>query len=405
MTRTRLLFVIRCFALVVPPLFIGQLARASDGNELSAIGAIQSGSAGAGIASPQDTTWVLLNPAGMVELGKRLDITFELLFLERGMTPAGFPLAANPLAGHQQDNSPIEIPSFGMTIPLDDSDSLGFGIFGVQGNNTKYHRPRSVPGYLGNGDRRSELQVAKMPLAYAHQFDNGWTVGGSILGIATEFRTDSLTLRLHETEGDWRRDYALGIGFQIGVCKQWQDFSFAASYTSRQSIGQYRKYSDVVKWNLDQPQKFQIGAAYRPTDKLEFVADYKWVDWYPIKQLSEKTSKNGLGWRNQSIVKVGATYKLNETWTLRAGLAHGNSAIPDEFIFANALTPALGENHLGLGFTYAVNANLEYSFAYRHCFREEQADNGRGDIFSKLGRGSKANYEENGFIVQYSYKW
>ncbi|MBI5095658.1 MAG: outer membrane protein transport protein [Candidatus Hydrogenedentes bacterium] len=92
-------------------------------------------------------------------------------------------------------------------------------------------------------------------------------------------------------------------------------------------------------------------------------------------------------------------------WTLRAGLAHGNSAIPDEFIFANALTPALGENHLGLGFTYAVNANLEYSFAYRHCFREEQADNGRGDIFSKLGRGSKANYEENGFIVQYSYKW
>jgi long-chain fatty acid transport protein len=168
---------------------------------------------------------------------------------------------------------------------------------------------------------------------------------------------------------------------------------------------QYHKYNDAIKWNLDMPQTIQIGIAYRPTDRLEFVADYKWIDWTQIKQLSEKTIKGGLGWEDQYIIKVGASYKLNDRWTVRAGLSHGKSPIPDEFIFANALTPAIGEDNLGLGFTYAVNAHSDLSFAYRHCFEKEREDNGRGDIFSKLGRGSKSNYEENALIFQYGYKW
>ncbi len=380
-------------------------AHAADGNELTAIGAIQSGTAGAGIASPQDATWVLENPAGMIELGKRLDIPIEILFLQRGMHPNGFPLVANPLAGHQEDNSPILIPSIGMTLPLGDNDSLGFGMFGVQGDRTQYHRPRSTLGYLGDGDRRAELEVAKIPFAYAHRFDNGWTVGGSIIGIATSFRTDSLTLKLRPTSGHWNRDYALGIGVQVGVYKKWDKISVAASYTSKQIMQHYHKYEDVSKTPLDLPQKIQIGIAYRPTDRLEFVADYKWVDWSQIKELSRKTIRSGLGWVDQNIEKVGVSYKLNDKWTLRAGFSHGNSPVPDDFIFANALTPALAENHLGVGFTYNINEHSDFSFGYLHCFAEERSDNGRGDIFSKLGRGSKANYEEDGLLFQYSYKW
>ena len=382
--------------------FVALSAYATDGNELIGIGAVQKGTAGAGVAAPQDATWALLNPAAMVELDKRLDISVEYLDLFRGSEPDGFGLVINSHARHLTDHGAIFVPSFGMIWPLE-RGTLGFGLFGVQGNNADYDRPRTTLGLSRGNDRRSSLSVAKFPLSYGYQFDNGWAVGASLLGVISEFRTDSLTLRLRPTEGAYEKDYALGIGLQLSLYKDWEHFRFGATWTSRQAVQQFKKYEDIIKWNLDVPEKFQVGVAWKVTPKLDLLADYKWQGWSDVNQFSKKTVEGGLGWIDQDIYKVGAIYRLNEQWTLRAGFSHGSSPVTEEFVFANALSPAIAEDHLTFGFSHRINGRHEVHFAYTHTFDVEKTDNGHGDLFSIIGRGTKVEYGEEAYTVQYSY--
>jgi long-chain fatty acid transport protein len=369
------------------------------------VGAIQQGTAGAGVAYPQDSTWALLNPASMVDLDKQLDLSLEFLDLHRGYRPRGFPLIVNTTAVKLTDGSGVWIPSFGMIWPLDERNVVGFGIFGVQGNSADFADPRVTLAIPQNSDRRSQLEIARIPFSYAHRFDNGWAVGGSILGVMSRFRTDNLTLQLRPTSGDNAWDYSFGIGLQLSVYKAWDRVSIGAAWRSRQAMQEYGKYTDLFKWNLDLPQTVQAGVAIDVTEKLHLLLDYKWQEWSAIKQFSQPTIRGGLGWEDQHIYKAGLVYDLNDRWTLRAGFSHGKSPIPDDSIFSNATTPALAEDHASIGFTYALTDRSEISFAWEHSFTKERTESGRGDLFSMLGKGTRASYQEDGVIVQYTFKF
>lgn len=390
-----------CFLLA---LAAANYARATDGNELIGIGAIQKGTAGAGVAAPQDATWALLNPASIIALEKRLDVSVEILDLYRGAEPHGLPLLVNPTALELTDHGTIFVPSFGMIWPLEHG-TLGFGLFGCQGNNADYDRSRTTWPFSRGNDRRSDLQVARLPLSYAYQFDNGWTIGGSIMPVVTAFRTDSLTLNLRPTEGEYKRDLGLGIGVQLGVYKEWDRFSVGAVWRSRQFVQQYKDYEDVIKWNLDLPEVIQVGAAWKVTDRLQLLADYKFQHWSALKQFHEPTINGGLGWNDQNIYKVGAIYTLNEKWTLRTGYSRGNPAVDEQHIFANILTPAIAEDHFTFGFTHKLTEHSDFHFAWTHTFPEDRKDDGTGDLFSKLGRGSRVQYEEDAYTFQYTYRF
>lgn len=394
---------LQCAVLVVA--LLPFCALATDGNELIGIGAVQKGTAGAGVAAPQDATWILLNPAGIVALEKRLDVSGELLDLYRGAEPHGLPLIVNPRANELTDHGTIFVPSIAMVWPLDDDSAIGFGMLGTQGNNADFDRPRTTLPFSRGNDRRSDLQVARLPLSYAHRFDNGWTVGGSILPVFTAFRTDSLTLSLRPTEGEYKRNVGLGIGVQAAVYKEWERFSVGATWRSRQFVQQYKDYEDVIKWNLDLPEVVQVGAAWKATDKLQLLADYKFQHWSKLDQFHQPTIKGGLGWNDQHIYKIGAIYELNDRWTLRAGYSRGNPAVDEQHIFANLLTPAIAEDHFTFGFSRRLSEHSEFHFAWTHTFPEDRKDDGTGDIFSKLGRGSRAQYEEDAFTFQYTYRF
>lgn len=379
-------------------------AFATDGNELIGIGAIQKGTAGGGVAAPQDAMWILLNPASIIALDKRLDVSGELLDLYRGAEPNGFPLIVNPTAFELADHGTIFVPSIAMIWPLEHG-TLGFGLLGTQGNNADYDRSRTTWPFSRGNDRRSDLQVARMPISYAYQFDNGWTIGGSIMPVFTAFRTDSLTLQLRPTEGDYKREVGFGIGVQLAVYKEWERLSFGATWRSRQFVEQYKLYEEPIRWNLDLPEVIQAGVAWKVTGKLQLLADYKFQHWSALKQFHNPTIKGGLGWNDQDIYKIGAIYTLNDDWTLRAGYSRGNPAVDEQHIFANILTPAIAEDHFTLGFSKKLTERSEFHFAWTHTFDEDRADDGTGDIFSKLGRGSRVQYEEDAYTFQYTFKF
>lgn len=376
--------------------------HAADGNELFALGAVQRGLGGAGAASAYDATWVSLNPAATVELGRRIDISGEVLYLHTEGKVSGFPLVANTLGGEQRNTQWVAIPAMGATLPLG-GGVLGGGLFGTQGNRLTYGDPRSTFGWLGNGDRSSEFEVVKFPITYAYPLGDGWAIGAGVVPTASRFRTDSVSLSLREAEADNEWDVSYGVGYILSVHKRADKWSLGAAFHSRIWTQQYEKYrNDVLRSRFDLPQKVQVGVGFRPRPDVELLLDYKWMDWDSIGQLGRKATQNGLGWRDSHTVKFGANWAVNERWAIRGGITYGRAPVREDTAFANFLTPAIAEWHLAAGVTRNLPRGQALHAALSFSLSEEAYESGRGDLFSKLGRGTRIAYQEADLTVQYS---
>ncbi len=377
-------------------------APAADGNQLYAFGALQKGMGGAGVASPQDATWAIMNPATLVDLDRRLDFSLETLYVRLSSEPRGSILASNPFAGEMYAHALVGIPSFGVVWPLPNL-TLGAAMIGVAGNRTDYPHPRATLALFNNADRRATQELAKIPLAVSHRFDNGWAVGVAVVPSFMKFRTDSLTLKLHTTNGDNNYSNVYGIGFELGVYRNWDKWAFGACYTTRNCMQRMHRYEDdLAPGSLDSPQQFQIGLAYRPIEPLEFVADYKWINWNAVNLFGNETIRGGLYWQNQHIFKGGVNWHVNDRWTLRSGVSLANRTVTDEAIFANTITPAMSHMHFALGFSHKLSDQSSVHVTYEQTLPEKHADNGKGDLFSVLGKGTMASFEEYSLTVEYS---
>ena len=78
----------------------------------------------------------------------------------------------------------------------------------------------------------------------------------------------------------------------------------------------------------------------------------------------------GFGWRDMTIVKFGLQWEASPDWILRTGFSHGKQPIPESEVVFNILAPAVIEDHLTLGFTYAASKTSEINFAYMHGFEK-----------------------------------
>jgi len=376
-------------------------AFGADTTELFGLGAIQKGTGGAGVASPQDASWALLNPAGLVDLERRVDLSLELLIIEGAAEPRGSLIASNPFAGELHDDAAFFVPSGGMVWPLE-KGVLAVGAYGIQGDRFDFGRPRTTLALLDNADRRIKHEVAKVPIAYGYRFENGWALGAAVVPAVTRFRTDSLTLHLRPTEGKNAYDWAVGLGYKLGVYRRWAKWSLGAAYTSRTRIGDYDKYSDLLLWSFDLPEKWRAGIACRPRPAVEFVLDYKRINWSEIGMLGHTTIRGGLGLKDQHILKAGLTWKASDRWTLRSGFSWSESSVGDGDVFGNVLSPAVSEWHLAAGFSYLVGERSTLHASFAHVLPEEKADKGSGDFFSLLGRGTRIRYREDSVTVQYT---
>lgn len=395
---------LRCVSIVFAFL-VAHGAHAADGNELFAYGAVQKGLGGAGVAHALDSTWIILNPAATIELEERADLSLELMRLHVELEPRGLPIAANYRAGRMSDTSVIGIPALGYVRPLS-RGTLGLGLFGTQGNRLDYPFPRSSVALLDNGDRRSQYEVVKFPLVYALPLSERWTLGIGLVPTAARFRTDSLTLRLLEAEANNGSDFEGGGGVMAGLHWRGDRIRLGAVYHSRVWMGSYEDYRrDMLKDAFDLPQKLQAGMAWLITPSLEWFTDYKWIDWSSIAQLGRRTVDGGLGWEPQHLLKAGLNWRINAQWTLRAGVSHGNSPIPDSFVFANALTPGIGKTTLALGMSRRFGKRHEVHAALSHVLTEKAWEDGSGDFFSLLGRGTGAEYRETSITLQYGYRF
>lgn len=352
--------------LVLAVLGLGLEAYGTDGINLIGIGPVQQGTAGAGVADARDGTWALLNPAGLTDLDRQVDLALQYFAPTRTLRSS-----TNPSAGTQEDDSAFYIPSIGLVFARENQQAVGFGLYGTSGMGVDYAQPRiggTPDGQPVRGDRRTELSVVKATLTYAKAFDHGFSIGAGPLLVLSRLRTDILNPLTGRTESDsW--DGAAGAGFLLGVNQRIsRNVRVGARYLSEQYMEAFDEYDALFVDSFNLPQQVAAGLAYAVHADVELVLDYQWIGWGQLDVLGDQ-----FGWEDQHIVKAGAIWEAGDALTLRTGVSHGTSPIGDEAVFANALFPAIMETHATAGFSWNFDPLVLHA-AYTHAFEEERTD-------------------------------
>ncbi len=285
---------------------------ATNGSDFPGKGPKQEATAGAGVAKPQDSTWVSLNPASIVDLPTSLDLSYEYLRPVRRLTMRGGLGVAN--SNTDEDTGKSFIPQLSLVYKLNEDEALGFGIFTVAGANTHLSKSRTTFGAAQSYDKHIDYYAMRLNMVYAKRFGNGWSVGGGPSIVYNRIRSD-ISIgdgAFSQTQGQNEWEESWGGGFSLGLYKTWTKWSFGAGYTSRQWTQRYHDYEDIVLTPLDHPQMLQIGVAYKVTESLDFLLDYKWIDWDSISQFGRPGSRAGFGFRDSHVIKTGIVWEATE---------------------------------------------------------------------------------------------
>lgn len=361
-------------------------AAATEGVNLIGIGPRQQGTAGAGVASAKDSTWLILNPAGLTDVGRSVDASFQYFAPVRTINSS-----ANPAAGTQKDDSSFFIPALSASFGCSRGEGgyFGIGVYGTSGMGVDYGQPRinGVPG-----DSYTELSVAKLTAVYAQSFDNGFSIGAGPVFVLSRLRTDMLNPGTFAPESN-KWDDAAGIGAIIGINQKiGERLRLGASYMSEQFLEEFDEYDNLLAGSLNLPQQVTAGLAFDILTNLEAALDYRWIGWNKLETLGDQ-----FGWEDQRIVKAGLTWGATDRLTLRGGISHGNSPIQSEDVFANALFPAIMETHLAAGFSYEFS-RVSLHAAYIHALKEKLTDNTGG-----FGSGTEISMYQNSATIGLSW--
>lgn len=375
-------------------------AFATEGINLIGIGPVQQGTAGAGVAAAKDSTWLILNPAGLADVAPGMDTSFQVFAPVRTIDST---LSAG--AGEQKDDSMFVIPAISGSFGCCHGEHgyIGLGLYGTSGMGVDYDYGRISPTNFPSsfGDTMTELSVAKMTATYAYKFDDsGISVGAGPIFVFSRLRTDMLNPMTFAFEsGSW--DTAYGVGAIIGVTKKFEKLSLGGSYMTEQWMTEFDGYDSLLADSLNLPQQLTVGAAYDVCEAVELVLDYRWTGWNELDTLGDQ-----FGWEDQHIVKAGLTWTVDEALTLRGGISHGESPIDADAAFGNALFPAIMETHLACGASYVADDNLSVHISYIHALENEVTASGRdAGPMGPFAAGTEISMYQNSLTLGLTYSF
>jgi long-chain fatty acid transport protein len=421
------------FFLIILSSLIPATTYATNGHQLSAIGAYMEGMGGATTAAPYDASTSITNPAGMALIGNRTDFSF-MTFLPKRETK--FTDVFAEVGGRSGGGSNMYlVPAIGWTAPVNDRNDLFFGggMYGVSGMGVDYDTINApfMQGYMMTNAKAhiySQYQFWKMAptlalkkdklavgialnLDYqAFGFKNMFTGGGAL----TKFGMD-----LSEMQG------AMGYGATVGFIYQVKpEFSVGASYSSKQRFADFKwrlSAGDVVapddsgsivqnvdgiyKMKLDFPQQAAVGIAVRPTKALLWTADIKWINYHDtynvVKLRGDFTTATEVpldfGWDNVWVYATGLQLDVTPNFAVRVGYNHSTSPIKSEDVDNNLAFPAIVTDRASGGFTYRFGRHWEMTMAYMKAFKNE--------LTSSNGTGTKISLEEQAIDLELSYRF
>ncbi len=385
-------------------------SHATNGHQLSAIGAYQQGMGGAVTAAPYDASTAISNPAGMAMIGSRTDFSFE------GFVPTREIEFTNGDKVESGSDSYM-VPAIGWTAPMTESHEayFGGGMYGVSGMGVDYE-PITDASFGSTTYIYSNYQFWKMAPTMA------WKWGGFALGISLNLDYQSISMKisdgssnldLSETQG------AYGVGGAIGIIYQpVQAFGVGLSYTSKQNFSEFEwrlaagdinmggitNQDGIYTMDLDFPQQAAFGIAVRPFRTVLWTADVKWINYNDTYDKvfikgdfgTVEKMEMDFGWDDVMVYASALQFDITPNFVFRLGYNHSTSPITRENIDNNLAFPAIVQDHASGGFTIRFGRNWEMTLAYMKALKEE--------IISP-NTGATISLEEQAGDIELSYRF
>ena len=367
------------------------VAFATNGTMPHGYGIKAMGMGGVSIALPQDAVAAANNPAGMAFIGERVDLGLSVVL----------PRPEATLGGTNFDGSGVDaiaVPDFGYNRPLDKHQTVGVSVYG-NGVATKYST--SIAGGPGSDNDAAQLTQIIIAPTYAIQLAPGQALGVSLDLAYQRFKVDGVPDSLgRESRGT---DTSTGVGFKIGWTGQvTEQLTLGAVYVARIQMGKLSTYSRLLAndGEFDIPERYGIGAAWRPVPSVVLAADVMRVNWGKISSLANgiTASEPGFGWQNQTITRIGAAWDYSSALTLRAGVSYGTRIINKSSTFLNYLAPVTPQSHLSMGGTYKLDVDNEISFMTAHAYGKTVRGTGASS-------GMDVRMTQNWFGASWSRSW
>lgn len=377
-------------------------------------------------SSADDATTVFGNPAGMSRL-KREQVSGGLALLD---AKTDIDDASGRFAGSNDgDMVPfIGVPMGYYVKPLDDQWTFGLGVYAPFGLVTDYES-----GFQGRyyGDR-SEVRVITLQPTLSYQINDQLSVG---FGPTINRIDGELTSAVRNpvpggADGEVKiAGDDVALGFNAGVLYEMtphtrlgMTYHSMVDYTLEgdtkisgsgpalaSAAGKYDATLD-----LKTPESVDLSVTHDLNDSWTIYAGSTWTRWSRLEEITVNsevirgplapafgTITEEQKWHDTWSYAVGAAYKLNQQWLLRAGLAYDQA--PTNNQFRSPRIPTDDRKILSLGAAWSPNDDITVDLAYSYL-KEDDAD----IDLNAPGKGTYSSTYKNsahGFGTQVTYRF
>ncbi len=399
-------------------------AMATNGYFSHGYGMRAKGMGGVGIALPQDAMSAATNPAGMVDVGNRVDFGLDLFMPDRTTTytSAYQGVAAGDYRSGQRE---FFVPEFGYNRLIGNDMSVGVVVYGNGGMNTNYDTNLITSSGSKTYSNLEQLFIAP---TFAKKVGNH-SFGVSLNLIRQTFEAKGLEAFDNTNNSAFvgsvtnrGEDISTGWGLKFGWTGQVSpDVTLGAVYQTRSKMTKFDKYKGLFaeEGGFDIPETYGIGVAIKATPKATIAADITQINYSSVKSLGNsgkvfpqvsgmvmgRDNGSGFGWKDMTVFKVGMTYEYRPDLVLRAGYNYSQMPITSENTYFNILAPATVEQHLTLGATWTLENKSELTLSYMYAFAKSVTGVGNGNGQTVAGYPVDLKMNQSSIGIAYGWRW
>ena len=161
---------------------------------------------------------------------------------------------------------------------------------------------------------------------------------------------------------------------------------------------------------LEMPDSATASLSHRLGNDVELLADIAWTGWSSIQELrvvrdsGETLSVTPERWRDTWRYALGATYKVNDAWKLRAGVAVDQSPVPNAT--RTARVPDGERKWIAGGAQWMLGDATVIDFGYAHLFADDVSinqDEGNAAVYGLLNGHQQSSL--NIVSIQLAYRF
>lgn len=368
-------------------------AQATEGYFSLGYGAVQRSMGGAGVAHTTEAMSAAINPAGVADVGRELQLGIQFFSPIRGYE--GTDTNFVPSGEIESGKNFFLAPNMAYNMPLANGAVLNFSAYGNGGMNTTYadvpnincFPPESPPpeggGVFCGGPAGVDLMQLFLSATYAKKS------GNTSFGIAP-----TIAIQAFEAKGlgafggdggsadptaltDNGHDFSYGYGLRAGIETEISEtLRFGLAGQTKMMMSEFEKYSGLFEngGDFDIPASITAGFAYDVQPDLTLMLDYQYIFFSDIGAIGNAGNAGqlgaeggaGFGWDDVSVIKVGAEWRKTDQMTWRAGYAYSSNPVGPEDVTLNILAPGIVTHHITAGGTYKLSDQnaVDFSFVY-----------------------------------------